>query len=285
MDIRLLEDIGLTNVQAKTYASLVERGESGAPAIATTIGESRTNAYKVLDKLCELGLANKEQIGKRVRYFPANPAALEQLVNQQTNEVQLRDRKLKAAMPGMLDFFFARSEQPGIRFFQGKDGIEKIYKDQLITGKPIRIVRSWKDRDFFGKGVYSTWRKRPAKYGIPTIMHSPDVPDANNNPELDKKLLFSRTWMDREDYTAPVEWDIYGDKVSVISFGEEAIGMIIESPQIAESMRQMFEIMGRGLRANPEYSSLPKHGRMEDDKYVMQDPEYRQIMRKIKHQA
>ena len=188
-------------------------------------------------------------------------------------------------MPTLLNYFYTYSEQPGVRFFQGKEGIEDIYKDQLHTGKTIRVIRSWKDRDFFGKGVYSIWRKRPAKHGIPTIMLSPDVPDANNDPELDKKLLFSRTWMNKNDYTAPVEWDIYGDKVSIISFGEEAIGMIIESPQIADSMRQLFAIMDKGLRTNPEYEKLPKSGRLEDDKYVTQHPEYKEILQKINNKA
>lgn len=281
MDSKTLEDFGLNKTQAKAYLALIRNGSLTPPALAKLTGETRTNSYTVLDRLVELGLAKKTEKNKKFVYRVENPIALEKLAKKHRDQALQREKQVKDAMPTLLNFFYTYSEQPGVRFFQGKDGIEEVYKDQLRSGKPIRIVRSWKDRDFFGKGVYSIWRKRPAKHGIPTIMLSPDVPDANNNPELDKKLLFTRTWMNQDDYTAPVEWDIYGDKVSVISFGEEAIGMIIESPQIAESMRQMFALMERGLKANPRYDELPKYGRLEDDKYVQQHPEYRQIMDKV----
>lgn len=285
MDIKLLTDIGLNKTQAKAYIALVKQGSLTPPALAKLINETRTNAYTVLDKLTELGLAKKSERDKKLIYKVENPVALEKLVIANRHEALEREKKIKNAMPTLLNYFYTYSEQPGVRFFQGKDGIEDIYKDQLHTGKTIRVIRSWKDRDFFGKGVYSIWRKRPARHGIPTIMLSPDVPDANNDPELDKKLLFSRTWMNKNDYTAPVEWDIYGDKVSIISFGEEAIGMIIESPQIAESMRQLFAIMDKGLRTNPDYEKLPKSGRLEDDKYVTQHPEYKEILQKINNKA
>jgi len=285
MDIKLLTDIGLNKTQAKAYIALVRQGSLTPPALAKLINETRTNAYTVLDKLTELGLAKKSERDKKLVYKVENPVALEKLVIANRHEALEREKKIKNAMPTLLNYFYTYSEQPGVRFFQGKEGIEDIYKDQLHTGKTIRVIRSWKDRDFFGKGVYSIWRKRPAKHGIPTIMLSPDVPDANNDPELDKKLLFSRTWMNKNDYTAPVEWDIYGDKVSIISFGEEAIGMIIESPQIADSMRQLFAIMDKGLRTNPEYEKLPRSGRLEDDKYVTQHPEYKEILQKINNKA
>jgi len=285
MDIKLLTDIGLNKTQAKAYIALVKQGSLTPPALAKLINETRTNAYTVLDKLTELGLAKKSERDKKLVYKVENPVALEKLVTANRHEALEREKKIKNAMPTLLNYFYTYSEQPGVRFFQGKEGIEDIYKDQLHTGKTIRVIRSWKDRDFFGKGVYSIWRKRPARHGIPTIMLSPDVPDANNDPELDKKLLFSRTWMNKNDYTAPVEWDIYGDKVSIISFGEEAIGMIIESPQIAESMRQLFAIMDKGLRTNPDYEKLPKSGRLEDDKYVTQHPEYKEILQKINNKA
>jgi sugar-specific transcriptional regulator TrmB len=192
---KTLEQFGLNKTQAKAYLALIRHGSLTPPALAKLTGETRTNAYTVLDRLVELGLAKKTDKNKKLVYRVENPVALEKLAVKHRTEALQREKQIKDAMPALLNFFYTYSEQPGVRFLQGKDGIEEIYKDQLRTGKPIRIVRSWKDRDFFGKGVYSIWRKRPARHGIPTIMLSPDVADANNDPELDKKVLLSRTWM------------------------------------------------------------------------------------------
>jgi HTH-type transcriptional regulator, sugar sensing transcriptional regulator len=246
MDIQLLEDTGLTKPQALAYEALVKSGRSTAPAIAAAITESRSNTYKVLDKLCELGLASKDTSGPKTLYFPNNPAALEQLLQQRTNQLHTQERKLTAGMPDLLHFFFSHSEQPGIRFFQGKDGIEHIFSDMLKTGQDIYLLRSPADVDFYNEAFFANFRKKRAKLGITTYALTPDVATAVHDPATDERNRFMRTWLPADAYTANVEWDIYGDKVALISYGQEAMGLIIESPQIAEGFRQVFTFVRSG---------------------------------------
>src|SRR5262249_59727534 len=124
MDVSMLKDIGLTQVQAVTYLALVQAGSATAAELAKSANESRTNAYKVLDKLCDLGLALKDTTGKKVLYHSVSPVSLEQLASQRTAAAQLNERKLRAAMPEMLNAYFSHSERPSIRYFQGSEGIE-----------------------------------------------------------------------------------------------------------------------------------------------------------------
>jgi sugar-specific transcriptional regulator TrmB len=244
MDVQLLEDIGLTKPQAFAYKTLVELGTGNAPAIAAEIGESRSNTYKILDRLCDLGLADRSQgDGKKsVRYLPTSPAALEQLVKKQAEQVSLRERKLNAELPSLLDFFFAHSERPSIRYFQGGEGLQQIFTDMLKTRKTIYLLRSPADVTFYDEEFFAQFRKKRALLGIKTHALTPDVPSAVHDAELDKKNLFFRTWIAADAYTGNVEWDIYGDKVALISYGEEAMGVIVESPQIADSFRQVFQL-------------------------------------------
>jgi len=51
---------------------------------------------------------------------------------------------------------------------------------------------------------------------------------------------------------------VYGDKMYIISFGTEAMGMTIQSTQIAESFRQIFKLLDRGQKALPDYATLPR---------------------------
>ncbi len=245
IDVHLLEDIGLTEPQAAAYATLVRLGKSSAPTVSKEIGESRSNAYKVLDRLCALGLATKSQHRARILYYPASPAALERLVQQRLNAVKLQERKLDAEMPEMLDFFFAHTEQPGIRFYQGKEGLKQIYSDILATTKTLYLLRSPEDVRFFGESFFAELRKKRALLGIQTIAITPDVPSANHDPAIDQQNKMLRTWIPADAYTARVEWNIAGDKVALISYGKEAIGVVIESKQIAESFRQAFMLMQR----------------------------------------
>jgi sugar-specific transcriptional regulator TrmB len=265
MNVQLLQDVGLTKPQAMAYTALVRTGVSNAPAIGAEIGESRSNAYKVLDKLCEFGLATRDQTGARVRYFPTSPAALEQLIQKQSAEVALRERKLKAGMPELMHFFLKYSEQPSIRFFQGQEGLYQIYKDQVKTNKPIVYIRSREDFKFFGFETMHKLRNDLADHGIRRRAIIQDelprvhIPEAERVPIAvsDEAMLLTRTWIDPEDYDEPVEWAAYGDKLSIISYGQEIVGMIIESPQIAKSFRRLFGLLEEGIRRRPGYAHRP----------------------------
>lgn len=103
------------------------------------------------------------------------------------------------------------------------------------------------------------------KAGIQRYAFTPDAPETPKEiEESDKKMLLERTWYKPEDYTAPVEWSVFGNKVALISFGKEAMGMIIESKQIAESLRQMFKMMDDGLKRMPNYKDMPSRGEYID---------------------
>jgi DNA-binding MarR family transcriptional regulator len=229
MNTELLVNLGLTRPQAAVYLALIEHGQTTAPEIAGFTGQTRTNAYTLLDKLTELGLAERVRGAKKITYRALGPSALEYLVTTQRQAAQKREQLLQANLPDLMTFFHTHSEQPTIRFFQGRDEIKKIYDDQIATGDEILIVRS------------------------------PDDVASHRNPLSHKQHLLTTTYIAEGGYTAPVEWDIYGNKVSIISFGNEAIGMIIESPQIAESMRQMYTLLESGLHHQSNYHQLSKH--------------------------
>lgn len=265
MDIQLLEDIGLTNPQAAAYAALVRFNGAAAPKIGVEIGESRSNAYKVLDKLCELGLATKSQTGKKVHYYPASPAALEQFVQRQADAASLRKRKLEAEMPGLLDFFFSHSEQPGIRFYQGEEGLRQMFYDQAKGKEPVYFIRSNEGIRHFGDEEAHRLRNTfpmngIVRYGIVQDIEPPDAAPDDRMPveESDKLMLLNRTWITPEDYNEPVEWVAYGDKLAIISFGKEVMGTVIQSPQIAEAFRKLYALLDTSIRTRPGYDELPQ---------------------------
>ena len=246
MNIETLEQFGLNKTQAKAYLALIRNGSLTPPALSKITGETRTNAYTVLDKLVEFGLAKKMEQNKKFVYRVENPVALEKLAARHRAEALQREQQVKTAMPSLLNFFYTFSEQPGVRFFQGADGIKEIYNDTLRTRQDIYLLRSPLDKDLMSDEFFQKYKSQRSKLGITTYILSPDVPGATRDPESDKNNLIKRTWLPKDTYTAPVELDIYGNKVALISFGEEAMGTIIESPQVADAMRQLFALAQAG---------------------------------------
>lgn len=242
MNVQTLTDIGLNETQAKVYILLVKNGSLTPPQTASLLSIKRTNAYAVLDKLEELGLASKKELKKKITYWAANPIALEKLARAKRTEALEHEKQVQSSMPALLNYFYSFSEQPGVRFFQGLDGIKEIYKDMLRTNKDVFVVRSAHDQDIMGDGFFADFKRKKAKQGICTHMLNPDVNSKIWNPEVNTELKTTVTETRLTKYSAKVEISTYGNKVSIISFGEEVIGMIIDSPQIAEAHRQLFKL-------------------------------------------
>ena len=259
MDAQLLAQAGLNPTQAKAYLVLIAAGSLTPPELASKAQLARTNAYEVLKQLADLGLATKTGSAAKTTYRPANPVALEKLMETQRNQVIEQENRLRSLMPQLMSYFYTYSEQPGVRFFQGKDGLVKVYEDILRTRQPLCIIRTPAERLTFGKPIVQHFIKERIKLGITAEAITPYRPNANKDPQVDAAQLFSRTFLPETDYDEPVEVDIYGDKVAILSFGQELTGIIIESPQIAQAMRQLFRILQVGaeqlFRAQPELTA------------------------------
>lgn len=148
----------------------------------------------------------------------------------------------------MLAYYYAQKRQPGLKYFQGKAGLQEIYKDHLQTGKDVYLVRTQADEGYFGEELYEYMEKR-AKQGIITHGLLPLDPGSFAwAKKHDKHLKREVSWYPHEAYTAPVEIAIYGDKVSIISFGNEAVGTILENPQIAHALRDLFNMAKIGAQ-------------------------------------
>lgn len=129
-----------------------------------------------------------------------------------------------------------------------------------------------------GKGVLSIWRKRPSTKGITTHILAPDTRSASQGA-LDKLYLIDKTWMSENDYTSPVEWCAYGDKLAIISYGKEASSTVIHSPQIAEAFKQLFCFASDKQKNSKDYSSFPKNSHLSDDPEVTSSQEYKSVVK------
>lgn len=247
MNAELLKQIGLTDSQARTYTALIEAGQLTPPVLAKKTGEGRTAAYMALAKLEELGLAKSgEGKGAKV-YEPVSPSALAAIIEKRRQELDAVDETFRQSLSAMLSQYFDKQTRPGVKFYSGPDGLKEIYRDHVETAAPdLYLVRTYADEDQFQKGLYEYMDGRAAA-GIRTHALMPlDRRSFRFAEANDERLNREITWYPPKAYTAPVEIAAYGNKVSLISFGDETVGTILESPQIAEGIKQLLEMAKAG---------------------------------------
>jgi sugar-specific transcriptional regulator TrmB len=265
MNESILQEAGLTKAEAQIYVLLVKNSPCPPPKLADLAGESRTNTYKLLDSLEDKGLVSRDTTQKKLRYWANNPSNLLESLKKKRADMEAAEKRYQDSLPAMIDEYFKHSEQPSIRYFHGVDGVKQVYQDQLNDAKPITFTMSFGIRDFFGEEGMHFIRNEYPKRGIKRKVFYADVPHnlAPGTPrtpiaESDRLMLLDRVWVEHEELKAPVEWSVYGDKVSIISLGTEIVGMIIESPQIAASLLEIFALLERKIKQDPDYKNYPK---------------------------
>lgn len=251
MDTTIIRKAGLTESQAKGYVALIENGSLTPAELATKTNETRTNAYAVADKLIQLGLATKKD-GKPAKYTAMHPSSLEALAEKRRKAVIQNEQAVKGSLAPLIDLFYANTEMPGTQTFQGIEGIKSVYTDTLKTGQDIYLVRTVADVPDLGLEYLNTYRAARAAANIHTYALTPDTKTGRYNAESgeDKAMLFHRTFFPNDTYDAPVEIDIYGNKVALIAFSETQIATVITSPLIAEAMRQLLRLLAAQISAN-----------------------------------
>ncbi len=244
LDTTILRKAGLTESQAKGYLALIEHGALTPAELAEKTGEARTNGYMICEKLESLGLATKKD-GKKAVYTPNHPSALETLAEKRRKVIQKAEQDVKNNINPLIDMFYAASELPGARTLNGIEGIKEIYLDTLRVKQDIYLLRTTSDEVDLGVEYLNTYRRERAKLGINTYGLTPSTKSAIErlDGDEDKRMLFHRTLLPPNSYTAPVEIDIYGSKSAFISFGDTQMAIVVDSPPMAEAMRQIMQLL------------------------------------------
>lgn len=246
MDI--LKKTGLSDAQATVYSCLLKDGALSPSELAEKTGQSRENCYMITKKLVDLNLIEQTD-DKKAKYRVLNPSNLEVLVEKRRKIMAKNEKFVKENMSSLLDIFYANNEMPGARTMEGIEGVKEVYLDTLRVKKDIYLLRTRADKllgnDIDADSFLKHYREQRPLLGINTYALTPLTKRAKQNQKTgrDKALNFHRTWMPDEDYDAPVEIQVYGDKVALISFGETVMATVITSPVVAEALRQMMKIM------------------------------------------
>lgn len=259
----LLIETGLTDLQAAVYVFLLEHGESSPPLLAKSLQMTRTNAYKVLDSLQELQLVTRHDRHKKFAYQAADPSALANLVAEKRNDVIALEHNVREAMQQLRKLHRKSSAAAKVSSRQGVEAMIEAYEQQAELGETIYFVKSCDDIPFMGYETMRRIRHLPGERGTERFGITPDSSGAVLNPAIDKRSRLTRTWLDSERYTAPVEWTVSGDELLIQVFAEAGRVIRIQDAAVADAFQQLWRLTDTALRHDPGYARLPKRAKRE----------------------
>jgi sugar-specific transcriptional regulator TrmB len=235
---RTLVELGLHDTEARFYLAALELGQAPIREIAEKAGISRTNAYDVLARLEEQGLASSEGEGARnTRVIPVPPERLAEIFD-------MRRRRLESILPDLRSLHVGGTGRPRVRYHEGLAGIQSVLdetlacRDKLLLGvlsmRDLYVVpgRAWMDehvsRRIAAGIVLRVVRARSAD------LHA----HWQDSAEELRELRYAP-----EGFDTSMTTYVYDETVSLISSGREHFAMTIESAEFAALQRQLFNAL------------------------------------------
>jgi len=246
IDTNILEKSGLTQEQAEIYSFLLSNGLSPAKLISKQTSIGRALTYKILDRLIELGLAEKrEGTGKITMFFPGHPSRIKDLVEKEKTIANEAISMLTKIMPSLSSNYNLLFGKPNVQFYEGIEGLSLIYDDILETNQDISIISS-PAIDEGRQEVLHLIKEQIEKQVAQNIKTKAITPFSEGQKTStpiseDEKYLITRKIVPAEKLKIPAQIIIYGNKVAITNFKETIISVLVESKYIAETFRIMFD--------------------------------------------
>ncbi|PIR06534.1 MAG: hypothetical protein COV55_03300 [Candidatus Komeilibacteria bacterium CG11_big_fil_rev_8_21_14_0_20_36_20] len=238
----LLEKLGFSNKKAKIYLTCLELSSATAKQIAKKSDIVRTTTYKILDELTNDGLIEIDLKHKTKNYVALDP-------NKIINLFEEKKKTAESCLPDLLEHFSSTKFKPKITFYDGENGIKKVFEDILnyqdiviYTFSPIVNVL-----ERFGR-VYARHfieKRRDRKIIRKNLRQLTDKSEEKRDWEFfasDKMVLREVKFLPKSfEFSTLIQ--IYDNKISVISSEKENFGFIIESKELASFMKQVFNLL------------------------------------------
>lgn len=231
-----LQNIGFTEKEAKIYLASLELGATTASFIAEKAGLNRVTTYEILKGLAEKRVVNIFTKNNIKYFIPENPYSI-------IEETKRRALLAEEALPQLLSIYNTHPQKPKITFYEGEEGLKKIYKDTLTAENGILTITN---AGYLIKRLtekfHSHYIEERVKKNIQVKSITLDDQAGKKAKEEGLKVLRETRLVPKKEFNFTNEIQIYNNKVAVISCQEEPIGLIIESKEIANSFRNVFRM-------------------------------------------
>lgn len=241
----VLHDMGLNGKEIKVYLITLELGTQPASTIARRIKIPRNTTRFILDKLVDRGLIKKSTRANTQLYTPEEPKNLINLLERErVNTNSIIDEKigqLKQVMVELETRYRPESTKPKVTFYEGDEGLVKVYEDTLKSSEDIRSFASFDAMHGALPEYFKNYYKRRMENKILIRSIHPDTQLAREKTKHDKKEGRDSRLIPEKKYNFTPEIQIYDKKIIITSW-KEKLGILIESEEIYQAMGVAFEL-------------------------------------------
>jgi sugar-specific transcriptional regulator TrmB len=263
----ILVQLGINQNEATIYEYLLKNGEKSAGEIIKKTPLKRGLVYLVLGELVKKGLILEKKKRKVAFFSPAHPQILEERLTNEEASIKKAKLTLEVNLPMLISDFNLISGQPGVRYFEGIEGIKKVLDDTLKNNAEKKI-RTFSDvagiADHLADWNTRYYAPKRLELNIHEQVIIPNIPRAlEYMKDYKANMVTEILFINHELFPFTTEVNIYDGKVSFVTFSEKSlIGVIIKNEEIYRTLVSIFDltwISGKLYSQNIQPAWLGRH--------------------------
>lgn len=244
MDIKILEKIGLTSGEAKTYLALLVLGQTATGAVVDKSGVSTSKTYKILRKLQTKGLVSHVMKQNVTHWSAANPKRILELLESQEKEILEKRKEVEKILPELMKRIELAKEKQTAEIYTGMKGMITVFNDETdyLVEHPREINYVIGVTKGYPAKVYDFFKRleqRKSRLKIKgRLLFGED--SRGTMPFVEQARHCQVMYL---PYSSFVSINIYGETSFLSVFSEEPIFFVIKSREIADGFKGYFKIL------------------------------------------
>ncbi len=242
MDVKILQNIGLTDGEIKVYLALIKLGSSTTGPITKISNVSASKTYSILERLMQKGLVSYV-IKERTRYYQAeDPSKLKEYINKKEEDLQKQKEEIDKLIPQLqLQKKLGQSKNE-VQIYKGFKGIQTITDHIYLKLKKGDTWYNIGVPSYQSEKYHNYWHEdhlKRIKKGIKSKMLF--------NINTPKEIIKNRnSYKDCEAKYMPIpvetpSWILIYKDVTVIALpSDNPIAIEIENEQISKAFMEYF---------------------------------------------
>lgn len=237
----LLQNIGMSDNEARLYLAAIEEGVASAQSIARRAKMKRTTAYSVLTALVQKGFMHTTKAGSKTRYAALAP-------RQIAERIQEYHQEFLAQLPSLEAIYNKRQTKPKVTFFETPDSVQRLFHD-MLTRDTTHILSLHSERflslplDFIN-GFF----REKAKRGILSRRVTPKTSRWMYHQSRDKAELAETVMLPTDLFHPGVDIFLSQQKL-IFFFADDMMALVIEHEALSTALRQVYELAWHQAKA------------------------------------
>jgi sugar-specific transcriptional regulator TrmB len=235
-----LQQIGLTEKEARVYVTALELGKATAQQIATKSHLKRPTTYFTIDALMNKGLMSSIHEGKKQFFMAESPERLEDVFNARQDDLKRQGEKLKALIPELKKMHPETSDAPTVRYYTGKDGVLSMIKDMLDVEQNEQIYMAY-NADLI-RDLLTTQEQEKIRFVRQQKNIKIRALYTSKDESLPNTDVSTRLRLNGVEYPLTADIAVYADKIRLTSLEDGIVGIMIQNKHIADTLKTILRV-------------------------------------------